>query len=516
VPFEAAGQGLNPNAPVVSPARQVVVEVVDAATSQRIGVTTTTDGTGAYSLPVPQNRSVVIRARAEMVKSDAAPTWNFRVLNNTNADALYVIQGAAFNSGTADSTRNLRALTGWNGTTYVDADRAAAAFAILDTVYQAKQLVLSAAPATTFAPLDLFWSPNNRTLANPFCPDIGNIGTSFYTPSGSTDECTGPGPNALPGGIYILGAYANGAGDTDEFDQHVIAHEFGHYFEDRFSRSDSVGGPHGAGDRLDPRVAFGEGWGNAYSAMTLNDPNYRDSQQGVTSDFGFSLETDSTNAEGWFSEASVGEIIWDIFDAAADPGDAVSLGFTPIFAVMNGSQRTTDALTSIFTFATAIRAANATASAAIGNLLSGEVISGTDDFGTGETNNGGITNVSILPIYPSITTAAPQVACLRKTGNDDNKLGYARFFQFNHTGTSFAISATGTAVSGTGNAASDPDIFVYRRGVTVATAENTGPSDSVPAGLRPAGLYIIEVIDFDHAGGAAVLPTCMSVAVTAN
>ena len=51
------------------------------------------------------------RASAQMLKTDAAPTWNFRVLNNTNADALYVLDGAAFNSGTANSTRNLRAPT---------------------------------------------------------------------------------------------------------------------------------------------------------------------------------------------------------------------------------------------------------------------------------------------------------------------------------------------------------------------------------------------------------------------
>ena len=87
-----------------------------------------------------------------------------------------------------------------------------------------------------------------------------------------------------PDGIYILGDFA--AGDTDEFDQSVIAHEFGHYFEDRFGRSDSIGGDHGGSATLvDLRVAFGEGWGNAFSGMVLGDPIYRDSQQGMNSDF---------------------------------------------------------------------------------------------------------------------------------------------------------------------------------------------------------------------------------------
>ena len=67
------------------------------------------------------------------------------------------------------------------------------------------------------------------------------------------------------------------AADTDEFDQHVIAHEFGHYIEYNFSRADNIGGSHGLGDKLDPRVAFGEGFGYAFAAIVLNDPVARDS-----------------------------------------------------------------------------------------------------------------------------------------------------------------------------------------------------------------------------------------------
>ena len=51
------------------------------------------------------------------------------------------------------------------------------------------------------------------------------------------------------------------------------------------------------------------------------------------------------------------------------PGDTVALGFTPLFAVMTGAQITTDALTSIFTFSTALRAANPGSLAAIDDLL---------------------------------------------------------------------------------------------------------------------------------------------------
>ncbi len=43
----------------------------------------------------------------------------------------------------------------------------------------------------------------------------------------------------------------------------------------------------------DLRVAFGEGWGNAFSGMVLGNPIYRDSQQGVQGDFAIDMETDS-------------------------------------------------------------------------------------------------------------------------------------------------------------------------------------------------------------------------------
>ena len=335
IPFSAtAGQGLTPTAPMVSPARQVIVEAIDAG-NNAVLATTSTDTAGDYSLTVPASRNLFIRAKAQMLKTGTAPTWDFSVRNNTNGDALYALDGSASSSGTTNSTRDLRAPSGW-GTTSYTGTRAAAPFAILDTVFRAKELVLTAASTQAFPALSLFWSTTNKP-AGPFCPDNGNIGTSSYVVFGATDtdECTVP--NLGVTGIYVLGDFTQG--DTDEFDQHVIAHEWGHYFEDRFSRSDSIGGSHGGGDQLDLRVAFGEGWGNAYSGMTLNDPFYRDSFSGVSQDFGINLESDASgtgNPEGWFSEFSVGEILWDIFDGAGEAGDTVALGFPPIFAAMTG------------------------------------------------------------------------------------------------------------------------------------------------------------------------------------
>src|SRR4030095_4674123 len=98
---------------------------------------------------------------------------------------------------------------------------------------------------------------------------------------------------------------------------------------------------------------------------------------GGQSEFAIDLEADDDLNEGWFSEFSVGEILWDLFDPANEPGDTVSLGFTPIYAAITSTAlKDTDALTSIFTFSDALRAGTPAAAAGLDDLLAGENIHG--------------------------------------------------------------------------------------------------------------------------------------------
>ena len=530
IPFDTViDNGLNPAATVQAPARQVTVQAI--AASGAVLASATTDTSGNYSLAVPSNTSLFIRARAEMVKTGAAPTWNFSVRNNTTAgnnDALYAVDGNPASSGTANSTRNLNAPSGF-GTNSYTGERAAAPFAILDTVFRAKQLVLTAAADTEFPELRLFWSDENRPTVGRFCPDTGDIGTTAYQVfgQGQLDSCN----QTNSDGIYILGDFANGAGDTDEFDQSVIAHEFGHYFEDRFGRSDSIGGMHGNDIPLDLRVAFSEGWGNAFSGMVLGNSIYRDSSQGVQDEFAFDLEADGDAStgftEGWFSEFSVGEILWDVFDATNEPGDTVALGFTPIFTAMTSTGiKDSDALSSIFTFATALRTAAPAATAGFDDLLEGEDIFGTDDFGAGESNDGSNGNdPQILPIYKPLTLGQQLLVCSRSPfGNDStNKLGNRVFLRFdNPAARAVAIQVDG-APNGVGTTfATDPDVFVLRRGglvnVGVSTPAGNAPhstpgQETIPQFLLPAGIIIIEVYDFEMDLVVNPQPRCMTVSI---
>lgn len=509
VSFKAAGAGLDPAAAIIAPVREAIVEAV-AEADDEILATGSSHLNGGYALRVPSNRRIFVRVKAQMRRSGAAPNWNIAVRNNVTGGRLYALDSASFDTGTAGSTLHLHAASGWSAGGY-EGVRAAAPFAILDTAFEARRLIVAAAPSIALPALDFYWSAQNRAVVGEFCPAGGAIGTSFYVGAGYSDQCATPGEVAA--GIYLLGAFDGGFGDTDEFDQHVIAHEFGHYYEDRLSRSDSIGGAHAPDDRLDLRVAFGEGWGNAFASMVLDDPAYRDSYLGVAQDYGFDLEHDLPAVQGWFSEMSVGRILWDIFDDDAEPGDDVALGFAAIHAVMSAAQVNTAALTSIFSFAAALRSAQPAAAAAIRDLLAGENIYGTDAFGTDETNHGG----DVLPIYQDIVPGVPLAGvCSRSTAGseDGNKLGNSRFLRFeNDIARSVTIQAIGAPGShGTSLAATNPDIHVYRRGALVAAGRSTvaGAETISQLPLDP-GTYIIEVYDRDLAG--MMPPRCMSVSI---
>ena len=197
------------------PIREAVVELIQSGGSTL--ATTTTDDNGNYSLTAPANTSVFVRVQAQSRRT-TTPARNIRVLNNTNGNALYVLDSAVFNSGTTNQTKNLLAGSGWGGTSYTGT-RGAAPFAILDTLLSAARFVVDNGNATLDLPgLDVFWSPQNNS----------SVGRRDAGPDRihSVYDRIDRGPAA---GIYVLG---DENVDTDEYDQHVLAHEFQHFLED--------------------------------------------------------------------------------------------------------------------------------------------------------------------------------------------------------------------------------------------------------------------------------------------
>jgi len=532
VPFSTVlGDGLDYTRTFEAPAREVEVELLQSS-NQAVLATTTTDADGHYSFTTKPLTDVIVRAKAVTRHTGVAArpaSWDIRVRDNTSADALYVLDSSVFNTGVADQVRNLKAATGWGGgfAGVYTGVRAAAPFAVLDTIYSAVQFVIAQGDAGVQLPaLNAYWSEDNVPADGDFTR--GQIGTTAYYPANT---------GGIAPGIYVLGAASN---DTDEFDQHIIAHEFQHYLEDTISRTDTVGGSHSLNERLDLRVAFSEGYSNAFSAMVLNDPLYRDSfgtAQG--DDFHFSVETTSTSVPGWYNEASVHRIVWDLYDTASDGVDALSIGYAPMHDVFTNELRNDIPLTSLFAFITALKQRPGVPVDPVNALVAAESVPGTNmgivsttmnAYATTETFSGVADSSSdlVLPVYTPIALGGSARLCTSSsitstTGTviegSYNKLGNRRFLRFSvPTARSIRITLNcpSTDADCTGAIVPDPD-FVVRRGSSVTYAKSRAPRFEQIDYAAPADDYVLEIYEWSHIDPAATERrgrTCMTVNIT--
>lgn len=358
------------------PIRGATVEIVDDQNNAVLARTQTT-ADGAYAFILPREQRVRLRVRAEL-KSQGR--WDVEVRDNTQGDALYVMETMPF--GVAEGALNVHAPSGWSGSAYTSA-RVAAPFAILDTIYASQSKLLEAEPSAVMPPLAVYWSPDNLPAVGE--RSRGEIGVSHFN------------RYDLPASIHLLG---QADVDTDEYDESVVAHEWGHYYQWAYSRDDSLGGEHGD-EPLEMTVAFSEGWGNAWQGLALGRRDYTDSigtqqaQVGVVQ----ALDQGGGDVKGWYSERSVAYVIWAL---GRDAGAA------PIHQAMK-ALRATPAFTSIHAFGAAVRQVAPAAADRLDVLLASQNIvasAASDAFGASETNDAGLgalvpsdTTLLGMPIY---------------------------------------------------------------------------------------------------------------------
>lgn len=508
VPFSTQpGGGLDYAATYRAPARQVSVQAVRV--DQSIAGSTVTDNDGNYSVNVAANTDLYMRVRAQSVKSGPRG-WNLSVMDNTAGDALYVLDGSVLDTGESDQIRNLHAASGWpasGGTRYTGV-RAAAPFAILDTLYGAVLFVAANAPdLASFPALGVFWSVDNRS-SGTWDPDNGNILTTLYS----------KGISSAPEGIYVLGQ--DGA-DTDEYDQHVLAHEFHHYLEANLFRFDSPGGSHAVGEKLDLRVSFSEGFANAFSGMVLADPIYRDSGGAAQREdlVSFDFERDPVFQAGWFNEGSVHSIVWDIFDSENETGDGVSAGYAPMFDVLRNEMRDGQPLSSLFPFIVGLKQRAGVPVDSVDQLVAaqGIVAAGMDRFGSTETGSGGVDDV--LPLYTDLflNDNSPKTVCSNVDAGINNKIGNRRLLKFS-VPTERIIEVRVTA---SGDA--DPDLVLFSassRTVSDCSGPDAQNGCTEPKNIERynetvgAGDYVLEVFNYSHLFDPGAARTCMDIQVT--
>jgi hypothetical protein len=473
VPPRDACRGLDFGAIEVRQIRGATVQLLDAESGTEIA-RTVTSSSGAFSMEgIPANAEVKLRVRAEL-KDSNVPGWDVEVRDNFIAGAsdfdsppppslgsraLYVLDGPNFNTGTAGIVSDLVATTGWDGSSYT-APRAAAPFALLDMAYEAMQFVRSVDASANFPPLDMFWSVNNTVTPDELDITAGDLWTSGYSLGADS--------------LFILG---DAALDTDEFDNHIVTHEWVHYFEDVLSRSDSEGGSHFLGESLDAALAFSEGLASAFGSMILGDPvNCDTTVPGTIGGAGFSVEGNSFGTPGWFNEVSVASIIWDLWDGGADGVDVGSVGFQPIYETLVGPHKFTDALTTVFAFATELRASLGEQGVALLDALLDreQIVSGTDldIWATNENNDAGVSNDALPLFVPYIADGTVLNICVNSEldghARHGNNVGSNRYLRITvPTTDEYDVSlVTTTPIAPTADPDdrdySDPDIYLLR------------------------------------------------------
>jgi hypothetical protein len=451
------------------PVRNAVVQLRQGTA---VLATTQTDEQGNYQLS--HTSSTAGTMTLAVLAKTVSPS--IQVEDNTDGNSIW---GTSSTLRSATGTLNVHATHGWTGRAYDANKRVAAPFAVLDSMYTAAKAFM-AVRTVNFPPLKVNWSPNNVPQSGD--KTLGNISTSHY----AFNE----------GEIYILGK--EGA-DTDEFDSHVIVHEWAHYLEAQLSRSDSPGGQHGEGDQLDPRLAFSEGYGNAIAAMVLPETVYTDTVWGSTSGtwvaFGFDAETAPSPTDdptpGGFSEYTVLRLLYDLYDSGTSESayDGVALGLGPLYDVLAGPQKTTSSLTTVASFITGLKAQPGMNVAAVNTLLAQYQLGAiTSDWGDGDLGLRGMyTRVSALPYNGS----ASLTGGFRPNTRQQNK-----YFTFTGTGAAATISATSSF---------DVGLSVYLRGQLVAVADvsELGTTETARlASTQADATYVVVLTGYKSSAGS--------------
>ncbi|GHG96804.1 hypothetical protein [Comamonas sp. JC664] len=447
----------------VRPVRNAVVQVRQGT---RVLVDGTTDEEGRYTVTYRPSGTAALTVVA-LAKTS---TPEIQIEDNTDNNAIWAVGNTLTPS---ETTKNLHATHGWAGTRYTASQRIAAPFAILDSMYTASRAFMDARQVN-FPLLKVNWSPNN-------VPQSGNkargqIGTSHF--SFSENE------------IYVLGR--DGV-DTDEYDAHVIVHEWGHYFEANLSRADSPGGPHSSGESLDPRLAFGEGYGNALASIILPEPIYVDTLWSGTTlaAFGFDAESEPTpttddpiSSRGSFSEMSVFRMLYDLYDSGSnEPHDRVSHDIGVFYDVLVGPQKSTPALTTIGSFLNSFKTQPGVNAADVDTLAAFYNIGSiTSDFGDGDAPLRSIyTNVDRIPFNTTVTL---------RGGVDYNKRPQNQYFVFQGTGQSMTFTATHSE---------DVGIEVYHRGEVVGSADRyLSGTETFTIPTRADEPYVLVLVGFSE------------------
>ena len=417
---DSFGLHLDQNTPF--PIRGAHVQALDS-NGQLLDESVSADD-GTYTLRVQGTNHAVLRIIA------SSPEPPVSIVDNTASAAVWALDSEPFHVGHSPD-QSLRARLGATGGIYdTDTAREAAPFAILDTAVRGGEALLAVAPQADLPHLLINWSPKNHP-SNDYDKPNGAIGGAHYT----------------QGQIFLTGdAFTN----TDEFDEHVILHEWGHYLERALGREDGLGGSHSFGQQIDPRIAFSEGFATALAAMVLAPDTRFINTFGEQGDTAMVIDIAVNKATfdpkpGWYSEVTVATLLFDLFDSVDDGTEAfdnVALGMEGIWATLSGPYVQSPALATIFTFIHGMKTVRPDAAAAIDALSAAHNIATVDDgWGSSETADAGWE--ANLPVFRQGEVDGPPVAVQTERHAKNNDLTANRYVRFLGTGQAVSLGIEG-------------------------------------------------------------------------
>ncbi len=132
------------------------------------------------------------------------------------------------------------------------------------------------------------------------------------------------------GGVMLVGG---GEADPDQWDDSVILHELGHWFEENLAATTNPGGAHD-GEPTFPDMAWSEGFASFFGQAHIGSPIYLDSF--AEGSWSMDLErmggshawgTEDGELDGFVSENLVSAVLWDLFDdGEPEPHDNLAAG----------------------------------------------------------------------------------------------------------------------------------------------------------------------------------------------
>ena len=455
----------------IEPLRLVDVEAHDASgalVSTQVG----TDDTGVFSLAVQARTAYTLVVKSSTTANGGR--FNVEVRDPTSPFPLYAIvigqdaAGTPFPAANAGAVVTLTidplpSLTVPAGSTF----RPGAVANILDAAFNASE-AQRLATGLTLPKLTYFWSPASK------------VGSFFNEPAS----------------IFVLGGNSD-TDDTDEFDDSVIEHEFGHFLVFSISRDVSLGGSHAFDDVLYPTLAYSEGMADWWSCAARKVPVEIDSQ-GITGNAVqfFSVQFESTGtqafARGRESEATVAELLWDLADGTegrpSTDADPVALTLLQMITALKNLRNTVSYLV-IDDFLQALIDSGAVARTTIDALILQPedqkfTFAGADAFPTPIVRGGPFLQDTVRTVLP-----APLGS---HTGIDRAN----RFFKFDlpSVTNNVSLSVQLSNVAGTDATGTNVDLILLDANNT-ALAQSAGQTnfESILVPSLPAGRYYINV-----------------------